>query len=496
MPAAEEEKRGGFLSHALIYGLGSVSLQLVSIVVLPLYAWKLSVDEYGLLQLLYRIGDMINMCLMVNGTRMAVLAFWGKADSDHERNQLAPTVVLLVGAFLIVGGLIIVGLSGILADWLKVDDWRLLACGVFAIVLQGTTVIPLTFMQARLESKPFAVYSSIIAISQLTLVAIALCLFDAGIWGVVLAFALNNLIFGLWLNFRELTRTRSHPSRQQLRDIVRFSLPFIPSGICYFLLHNGDQFFLVEYHDTFVVGIYALAYRLAKGVATFASQPLCQVWSAAMYEAYKQPDRAAVFGRAITRITGAMVFACLGLALFRHEAIQLLGATKFAGATEVLPILLLAHVFLLLANLADGAIYVTRRTDLKPYIAAVAMTVMVAAYWLLIPRYAAWGGAVATLLGFVVLFLATAIATRRLFAIQYEVGRLTVLISAAAVAFVLGELLPLGWQFVAVRLAIFAATPTVLWYLNFVQPAEKAYVRATIRKWLGVAVQRLGWGNA
>ena len=71
------DKRIPFVRHALVYGAGTLSLQAAGIVLIPLYTHYLSPEEYGVLQLIYRIGAVFHICLMIQAIKLAAFNLVG-----------------------------------------------------------------------------------------------------------------------------------------------------------------------------------------------------------------------------------------------------------------------------------------------------------------------------------------------------------------------------------------------------------------------------------
>lgn len=475
-PPEEEKNSGGFLKHAAIYGVGAIATQMVSIVLLPLYTRYMTPAEYGVLQLLYRVGDVLNICLMVGGISLAAMNFWCKADSAEERKHVAATIAWLTGAVLIAGLGVVMLFSAPIAQQLRLyEDYpnagMLLAFGIFAMMLQATTVMPLSLMQARLESTAYLVASLGIAFCQLSAVVVALVVLDAGVWGVILAMATTFAFFGVWLTIREFAKSSPLPDKKLMWEVIWFSLPFIPSGICFFILNSGDQFFLIKYCGAATLGIYALAYRIAKGVVTFASGPLVQVWNARMYDVHKQAECSELFGKVYSRILFGYLLGGLGVILFQDEALMLLGT--FPGTAELIAPLILAHFFLIFANLMDSAFYVQRTTYIKPFISLASTVVMVASYWILIPRYEAMGGAVATTIGFAFHWSLTLILAQRQFFVKIEWIRLGVVLAVSVALTLLGHNIADQTLLKGVALVV---TLIGFWVSGFIQAEEKRII--------------------
>ncbi len=208
-----------------------------------------------------------------------------------------------------------------------------------------------------------------------------------------------------------------------------------------------------------------------------AALPLMQVWSAWMYDVYKRPGREVVFGQAFTRIMGVFLLASTAIVVFQDEVLGILGSATFAGAGAVIGTLVLAHFFMVLGNLLDGAFYVTRRTALKPYIAAASTFVMVLAYWLIIPRHGARGAAVATLIGFVFHCGLTLFVSRQVFRIKIEYAPLAVMLFLSTSIVLASRWLGSEVSVLPFKVLLVLAWPCVLWNTRYLLPQEREYVR-------------------
>ena len=161
-------------------------------------------------------------------------------------------------------------------------------------MLEPLTLMPLALIQARVESTLYVV----VVVAQF-LFRIVLCIFLVrflhwGPLGALTATAACVVVFGVALSVRELGRGIAWPGWKQLGEMVRFSLPLVPGGLCYMVLHNGDRFFFLRHGVPLEeVGTYTLGYKLAMTVKIFSFMPLYMVWSSRMYRAVaKQPDAA------------------------------------------------------------------------------------------------------------------------------------------------------------------------------------------------------------
>src|SRR5579875_2188615 len=167
-----------FLKHAAVYGLASLLVQAGGFVLLPLYTRYLTPTDYGVLEVLNRLAETVGTCLMFGGLRQAMLTFYQQSSNETERRQVVATMFSLLGTTIVVGGGLILALAGPLSGLLNqlVHSGGapihpgLLRLALLAVLLEPFVQLPLTLLQARVESVRFVS----INVSQF-LLRIALC---------------------------------------------------------------------------------------------------------------------------------------------------------------------------------------------------------------------------------------------------------------------------------------------------------------------------------
>jgi O-antigen/teichoic acid export membrane protein len=475
-----------FVKHAAVYGLAGLLVQAGGFVLLPLYTRCLTPADYGVLEVLNRLAETVGTCLMFGGLRQALLTFYQQSPDESDRRQIVATMFGVLGTTIFLGGGLMLAsagpLSGLLNQFIHPGDAPigagLLRLALLAVLLEPFIQVPLTLLQARVESVRFVT----INVGQFFL-RIALCVLfvkylHGGVAGALASSVTIGLLFGLALCFRELVRSPGRPDLRKLRGLLRFALPLVPGGLCFFLLHHGDRFFLLRCRDMQEVGTYALGYKLAQAAGMFGLTPLFLVWTSQMYKAAQKDDAPEVFGAAITRILAAYLLTALPLALFQDEIVRLLGGAAYAQASTVVAPVLLAYFFQAAATLMDAGLYVRHRTGLKLCVTLATTAVMLLLYALLIPPYGSMGAALATLIGFVFLAVCTWVVSRRVFPIRYEWTRLAALLALASGLWLASRLLPVVWWVWPVKAGLWLLAPILVWYTGLMSRSEKEQVRA------------------
>lgn len=475
-----------FVKHAAVYGLAGLLVQAGGFVLLPLYTRYLTPADYGVLEVLSRMAETIGTCLMFGGLRQALLTFYQQSPHEADRRQVVATMLSLLGTTILVGGGLFLAaagpLSGLLNRFMHTGDApirsELLRLAILAILLEPLSQVPLTLLQARVESGRFVA----ISVSQF-LLRIALCVLfvkylHGGVAGALASSVAVGALFGLALCTREWVRSPARPNLPKLRALLGFALPLVPGGLCFFMLHHGDRFFLLRYSTMQDVGTYSLGYKLALAVGMFSLSPLYMVWSSQMYKAAQRDDAPVVFGAVITRILAAYLLMALALALFQDEVVRLLGGAPYASASAVVAPVLLACFFQSAASLMDAGLYVRHRMGLKLGITLTTTAVMLLMYALLIPPYGSMGAAIGTAIGFAFLAVCTWAVSQRVFPVRYEWPRLAALLSLTIGLWLISRLLPVAWWVCPVKAGLWLLAPVVVWFTGLMSHGEKEHVRA------------------
>lgn len=483
------DKNKSFLTHAVVYGLGMFLIQGVSVILLPLYTSYLTPAEFGVLEILNRIGEVVVICLTVNGIRMAILTFFCQAHDEREREQIAITVGLFLLTIIAGCAVLVCCFAGLLAPLVGIENPRLLMFGVVTVLIEAVAIMPLAFMQARVQSVQYVCTTLAMCVCRIGLAIIAVAVLGWGIWGVLASSAVTSGVFGGVLTLRECLKGSLRPDLSKLVEVARFAAPFIPGGLCFFVLNSGDRFFLVRSVSADEIGLYALGYKLAVAVGMFSATPLHMVWGARMYKVFEEPDAPRTIGRVYTRILAVYLLVGLGLCACKSELIALLGSAEYAGATAIVGPVVLGYYFFALVSLLDSAFYVCRRTALKPWIAFVATVLILALYALLIPRYGAMGAAYATVGGFFCYAVVTFVVAQRVFPIRLEIGRIAGMLVLAIAAAVMAEWMGTGPMALVGKFALVCAWAMSLWLTGLISDDEKAYAVDRIR-WVGSLLRK------
>ncbi len=147
------------------------------------------------------------------------------------------------------------------------------------------------------------------------------------------------------------------------------------------------------------------------------------------------------------------------------------------GGLSIVPVVLLAYMFLGVYNNLVAGIYIEKKTQRLPAITLSGALVNIGANFLLIPIMGMMGGAVATLLAYAVMALVLYLDVRRFYPVPYEWGRIARLAAAGGVTYLLFRLVDAGAYHIPWKCFLLLFFCLTLYFIRFFVPEELRSLR-------------------
>lgn len=465
--------------HTLVYGLGSVAQALLGVILLPLYGHSFSPAEFGALSLITLVGTLAGAVFYL-GSSSALARSYFDYDSEPERRRTVTTAlgVTLFGAALQIGlGLT---LASDLSRWLFGSPaYRVhLAAGLAASAV--TFVNGLFLVVLRFERRSVAVVVVNIAALVLTTGLIVWLLF--GLHLGLLAPLLGGFIAqtGVALSLAWVLRRHlgGGISRHELRIQTRYGLGAVGIGAAYYVLDSVDRLLLNRLTSLADVGIYSLGYRLGMLIHVLFIMPFSQIWSPMRLEYRTEADAPELFKLVLTYYWMIGLLATVGAGMFAREMVLLAGSPEYQAASRVVPIVMLSHLVYGVVGVVDSGVIFSRRLGYQVVVFAGGMALNIALNLLLIPRWGYMAAAYVTLASYIAVALAVFVISNRLYRMEIEPRRLSLVITSAVGVLIAGTVAAGIAPLLAVgaRLALFVGLGG-FWYLFVLTDRERRRLR-------------------
>jgi O-antigen/teichoic acid export membrane protein len=263
-------------------------------------------------------------------------------------------------------------------------------------------------------------------------------------------------------------------SQDELRRMLNYGLPLIPTALAVWALTFIDRLLLEHFGSLSQVGEYAMANRLASIVLLVVTAFGVAFSPFALDLRTRDPDRERVVrAQALTAPVTALALIGAALSAFAREVLALL-APAFEGAADTVGLLCLGTLRYGVASVVMLEISIARRTYVFAVYSVIGALVNVVLNVALIPSIGTVAAGVATVAAFLILAVGYWWHAQRIAWTAYEMRLVLTLILAASVVGALG-FLPLGPLYAFVKVVGVAGFVAYLWVrgllpLNLLRP--------------------------
>ena len=434
-------------TQSLIYGAGHVAARGVTFLLLPIYTNIFSLEDYGIISLIYTFLGFMNVVLHY-GLDASLLKHYMPADSEERKTILSNAYGSFLITTILFSLLLIIfrnNVSGLLFG-INLPNITLLVVGIlFFDVLWSIHVLIL-----RAEERPvyFSIISFLNVLSTLALNILFVIYLELGIYGVLLSNLITSGVIFL-ITFPIILKRSSIKSLslKYWKKMMKFGVPFLPAGIFSMILELSDRYILRYLTDIETVGLYNAGYKLGLLILLIV-MGFNMAWQP--YFLKKEKEERKYIADVTTLVFAVLGFLWILLLLWSDTMVKMkFGDFSFFGeqyweATSIVPIIGLAYVFHAGYLIQLPGVYLLEKTGWIPWVRGLGALSNIILNFLFIPEYGIVGAASATCLSFILMAVIFYFINRSVFPILYQWRKLGIII------FTIGVIIIFHFNFVLV----------------------------------------------
>lgn len=471
------------VGQTAIYGLPTIVGRLLNYFLVPLYTGEnaFAPSEYGVLSELYAWVAFL-IILLPLGMETAFFRFINKSDNKDEifRNSFL-TVAGFSTLFFV---LILLGSQSI-ANWMGYAEHpEFIITLALVVSIDAITALPMAKLRAENKARQFSlIHFSAIAVNILLNLVIIFILFrhiDAmtAISFILIANVLASSVKVIG-TYKDFLRVKWVYNKELALEMFKYSYPLVIAGFAGIINETLDRVMMKPLlvssgrsneYALRQVGIYSAVYKLAMIVTIFlqayryAAEPF-------FFAQAKNEDRNKVYVRIMNYFIAAVCIVFLGVSLnidiFKH----FIRSDQYYGGLGVVPILLLANVFLGIYYNQSIWYKLSGQTKFGAYIAIGGAVVTIGINVIFIPLYGYWASAWATLIVYAIQMVASYLLAQKYYPIQYNLRKFALYLGAALVLYLIARLLNLSpdefsWSKFLVHNAFILLYVALVWFIE------------------------------
>lgn len=372
--------------------VGNVGTKCISILMLPFYTRWLSVNDYGVTDLIgvyvLLLSSLITCCMAD-----AIFRFPKDRSRDEVRQYFSTGALFLVVALLLAGGLFLaVGLAmryseGFFAQY---------AAAIYLIILSAAWQQYLQQFARAIDRMNIYVISGVVMMCLTAGLSFWL-IPRYGLEGYIAAQVAGNLgAFVYSFSHGRMYRyfRFSFFSKAALSEMMRYALPLIPNASMWWIIGVSNRLFIERFRGMEEVGLFAVPNRFSAVLVTlfgifFAS------WQIAVLEEFRSEGYKEFYNKVLRLVFAVLCAAFIGLSVLAYPLTYYLVDHRFLESWRYIPVLTLGVVLSSLSTYVGTNFTANKQTKYFLTTSLWGAAVSLLANWLLVPGYGLMGAAVA-----------------------------------------------------------------------------------------------------
>ena len=463
--------------HSAVYGMGAVVARLIGVFLLPVVTRYLTRADVGAVETLMSLTVVLVIVLRM-GISMAFFRFYFDAEDDAGRTTVVRTsfwfTMVMATVGLVIGSILATQISHVL---FATDSRANLVRAALVLLWAQMNYEQLTSL-FRVEERSVSYVAATLANVIITVAATILlvAVWHKGAIGVIVGnFTGTLVVYFVLLAYRRFQLGLEF-DRELFRQMQRFGLPLVPSGLALWVVDLADRFLLLKLKNAAEVGLYSVGVRVTTAILLLLLA-LRTAWPAFAYSIKDDGEAKRTYSFVLTYVLFVSCWMALALSLLAPWIVRVLTRPIFYPGSRVVPILAFGATAFIGFNVMSIGIGRAKRTQFNWVVTGIAAAVNIGLNFALIPPYGMIGAAVATLVAYVVMFLGMTIRAQQVFPVPYQWRRIALVVAAAVGLTVLGKALHVP---LAGALGLVAVYPLILLPLGFYLPVELRRLRGLV----------------
>lgn len=463
---------GRLFKSVSIYGVGNILLRLFGFITIPVFTRVFSPSDYGIMESISAFTAALGVFAMLSLDSANQRSFFDYSpDQQKERTVVLSTTfwtLLVLCTIISVGGVLA---NRFLGNILFQDSSFNILLVIAILGIPVTKLISYFQSILNLWHKPtqYVMISLIYSILTVGASIYLVAFLHMGLLGYYLGLLAGGII-ALGLSFWFVRNGfRITYSFRELRVMLAYSLPLVPTAAFTWIMQSADRFFLLRYATTADVGWYSLGVKLSS-ILTLLTAAFAIAWAPFVLDLHnrspeKEPD---VRARTLNYLTAVLAFCALVLSIFAREALIVIASPEFLVAYQVVGLLAGGIVLIGLNAIVMTGISLSRQTKYFFWGTLVSAFVNTVLNFILIPPLAMHGAALATFLSYASLFIFYLVVAQKLSPAPYKYKKLTIILVVTAVLIAIGTFVNIDSIFasLAVKSMLILIYPILIWLLG------------------------------
>ena len=321
--------------NTVIFTVGNFATKILSFLIVPLYTYILSTEEYGRIDLFFTAGSLVTSLLTLQIHQAMMRFLLGK----ETRDDIALSNCMLI--FILESSIAFL-LFPAYAHYFH--SFKLSFMFLIYITLASFNIIFSDYLLVVEKNILYACKGVVLTAVFLSSNIVALVYLKMGMEGYIFANILSQFIGCAFLIFTGEYHKKIHFSSIDLnilKEMMNYSLPLIPNSLMWWIMSSGDKFIINYFLGDGANGLYSLALKIPTIITLFYSY-FIQAWVISAIEENSSEDKRQFYENIYKITTAILLIAISVISLFVRFLFTTVMEAAYHSAWQYVPTLSLA----------------------------------------------------------------------------------------------------------------------------------------------------------
>ena len=393
--------------NSILFAMANFGSKLLKFVIVPLYTYCLTTTEYGTVDILTTTVSLLAPFLLL-GLNEAVLRY--SMNPDYTPSEVFSNCISVFALM----SVICCFLSSVFNEIVIFQGYWWLF--YFLLVLNSLESLLLAFLKGIGCNKQFAFAGILNTVVLLTSNIILLVYMKMGIRGYLYSMILgyfSSILFILASVKVYKYFSVSLCNFRMIKILLKYSFPLMPNAIMWWIMNASDRYVILWFLGEAAAGIYAVAYKIPSILSVLTSI-FHQAWQISAIQEDGANDKKVFYGSVFSIYSELLILASSIVIMFIKPLIVLVTQIEYHSAWKYVPFLALGALFSGMCSF-EGINYTVSGKTIGAFTTSVMGAIInTVLNIILTPYLGLQGTAIATFVGYYILWLVRARETRRL----------------------------------------------------------------------------------
>lgn len=397
--------------------VGNFASRLLSFFLVPLYTYCLSTEEYGVSDLIFTTIQLLIPLLTLVASE-ALIRF--ALDKDLDKSHIFTISSFVFG----IGFLLLLIVSPFIYRYTPFSEYY-----CYFLVYYFFSAISLDvqqFIKGLEHISTFVISGIINTLVTIGMNILLLLVFHKGISGYLVALIVGSASSTAFSIIKEklwkyITKI-SNVDKRLWKSYFLFCLPLLPNSISWWISNSSDKYILQFFWGASLTGIYAVSYKIPSIITTMSSI-FTSAWQISAVDDFGSEKSVKFISNVYNKYSSFYFISSSMIVLMVQSLSTILFAKEYYSAWSYSVILIYASIFQSLAAFI-GVIYTTAKKTKMIFITTMAGAIgNIILNMILIPKFGAFGAAVATLLSYIIVWFIRLIDSKKIICLTIDIKR-------------------------------------------------------------------------